>query len=350
MKKYTLIIFSFFFGIAAAIAQPGNELPQGIPGKDYNITDSKGLRQGLWVQQWKDSRKLFYKGEYKNGVPQGEWQRYYSNGKLMAITNHIKDTVVVEVTFFHPDGYTKMSQGIFDHRKKEGNWKLWNEKGVLLSDENYRDSLLNGNCKYYSPEGILLKDETYLKGVKNGVFTEYFENGKIMKQGTYSSGKVHGDYKSWYSSGAVECTGKYSNGHPDGNWYCNDFDGAPKVSIKYDKGKEIKRRFENGTFKEYFENGTIPKNEYSYDNGKKNGPFTEWYDKGRFEQVPASAEDRKIGIIYREKLTGTQIKIKGNYVNDQLDGEVFYYRENGVLEKVEEWNKGELTRTRQVMK
>lgn len=347
MGNSVFILIIILFGSIVSFGQPGKELPQGTVGKDYNVTDAKGKRQGLWVQQWKESRNLLYKGQYKDGLPIGEWHRYYSDGKLMAITNHVKDTVTMDVSFFHPDGKTKMSEGRFQHRKKEGNWKLWDINGTLLSDEMYKDSLLNGNCKYYSPNSNLLRDENYVKGIKEGAFTEYFDNGKMMKQGTYLKGKMNGDYKSWFASGAVDCTGKYSNGIPDGDWYCNDFDGSPKVAIRYNKGKEVKRKYQNGTFKEYHENGQIPKSEYTYDNGMKNGPFTEWYDKGRYEQVPASAEDKKIGILYREKLVDTQIKVKGEYLNDKLNGEIFYYRENGVLEKVEEWKGGELVKTRQ---
>lgn len=348
--KRNILVLLMLFACLTIWSQPGKEMPKGAAGKDFNVVDAKGKRQGLWVQQWKETRNLLYRGEYKDGLPIGEWQRYYSDGKLMAITKHIKDTVVMDVTFFHPDGKTRMTEGRYHHRKKEGNWKIWSEEGILLSDENYLDSLLSGQSKYYSPQGYLIKEETYLKGIKEGSFTEYFDNGKMMKQGSYKKGQLHGDYKSWLTSGAVECTGGYYNGRPDGDWHCNDYDGLPKVAIRYNKGKEVKRKYSNGTFKDYYDDSQIPKCEYSYDNGKRNGPFTEWYHKGYYEQVPASEEDKKIGIWFREKLTGTQIKQKGNYVNDKLDGEIFYYRENGSLEKVEEWEGGTLQKTRQTMK
>jgi len=51
----------------------------------------------------------------------------------------------------------------------------------------------------------------------------------------------------------------------------------------------------------------------------------EWYDKGQFVQVPGSQEDQEQGIIYREKLEGTQLRIKGDYVDDKLEGEIVYY-------------------------
>ena len=82
----------------------------------------------------------------------------------------------------------------------------------------------------------------------------------------------------------------------------------------------------------------------------KNGPFTEWYDKGQYVQVPGSAEDKEMGIIYREKLEGTQVRMKGDYVDDKLEGEVVFYRENGNIEKVEEWVDGKLVNTRSVPK
>ncbi len=350
MNRIVWLLLFALLNAVSVFAQPGKGLPQGVPGKDYNVTDVKGKRQGLWVQQWKESKNLLYRGEYKDGLPIGEWHRYYSDGKLMAITNHVKDTVTMDVSFFHPDGKTKMSEGRFQHRKKEGNWKLWDINGTLLSDEMYKDSLLSGNCKYYSPNSNLLRDENYLKGIKEGAFTEYFDNGKMMKQGTYFKGRLNGPYKSWNSNGKVDCTGAYKNGGPDGDWMCNDFDGIPKVSIRYKNGKEIKRIHQNGTFKEYYEGGEIPKSEYTYDGGKKNGPFTEWYEKGRYENIPTSEEDKNIGIYIRQKLVGTQIKMQGHYIDNKLDGEIFYYRLNGSLEKMEEWKNGELVKTREGVK
>jgi antitoxin component YwqK of YwqJK toxin-antitoxin module len=132
-------------------------------------------------------------------------------------------------------------------------------------------------------------------------------------------------------------------------WYYYYSSGKPKISLFYKKGKETKRKYENGTFKEYYDS-EIPKSEYSFENGMRNGPFTEWYDVGQYAQVPSTDEDREIGIVYREKLEGTQVKMKGDYVDDKLEGEVVYYRENGAIEKVEEWVDGKCIKTREVPK
>lgn len=344
-----VFIIAYLFSVFFCAAQPGLKFPEGKPGVDYNKLNAKGKREGLWVQQWKDTRNLLYKGEYKNGAPIGVWNRFYPDGNLMATMNHIQDTTVVEATFYHTDGFTVMTSGTYLKKKKDGNWKFWNAEGGLISDEFYKDSLLEGTCKYFYPDGHTLKIEEYKAGYKNGPFTEYYDNGKKKAEGAYFKDEKDGPYKAWFSNGNLDCEGKYYRGTQDGNWYYNHEDGAPKLSILFNKGAEVKRKYSNGTIKEYYDS-SIPKSEYSYEDGMKNGPFTEWYDQGQYVQVPGTKEDMEAGIVYREKLEGTQIRVHGDYVDDKLEGEIIYYRSNGSVDRIEEWSDGKLVKTRQAGK
>jgi antitoxin component YwqK of YwqJK toxin-antitoxin module len=333
----------------AAQPKPGTIYPDGKPGVNYNLKDAKGKKHGLWVQQWKDTRNLLYRGQFEHGMPSGIWERYYPDGALSAKVTHVQDTTVIDMVMFHPDGKTVAASGKFNKKKKEGLWKVWHESGILVSEENYTDSLLNGVCRYFYTSGSLLKSEEFRLGVKNGPFSEYYENGKKRAEGTYLNDEKDGDYKAWFENGKPDCTGKYLKGLQQGAWYFYYEDGRPKITVVFAAGKEVKRRYENGTFKEYYDSG-IPKSEYSYENSKKNGPFTEWYDVGKYVTVETSEEEKAQGIVYREKLAGTQIKFHGDYVDDKLEGEVIYYRENGNVEKVEEWSDGVLIKTRAAMK
>jgi uncharacterized protein len=335
--------------VAHAQPKPGTIYPDGKPGVQFNVRDTKGKKHGLWVQQWQETRNLLYRGQFEHGVPSGIWERYYPDGALSAKVTHVQDTTITETVMFHPDGKTQAAQGRFVRKKKDGLWKVWNEAGTLISEENFSDSLLNGSCKYYFASGKLLKTEVFTKGVKNGPFEEYYENGKKKSEGVYRGDEKDGPYKSWFENGKLDCEGKYVKGFQQGAWYYFYEDGKPKITVVFNSGKETKRRYENGTFKEYYESG-LPKSEYSYDNGKKDGPFTEWYDVGHFVAVETTEEERAQGIVYREALKGTQIKFHGDYVNDKLEGEVIYYRENGNVEKVEEWSDGVLMKTRAAMK
>lgn len=349
-------ILSFFIILTSSICaqKPGHTWPEGEAGKDYNVTDNKGKRQGLWVRVYgSNPNALLYRGQFKDGVPQGVWEWYYPTGTIMTKMNHIQGEIITDNVSFYEDGKTIMSEGRFHLKKingkekrcREGLWKLYDKKGLLRGEEQYADSLLNGLCKYYYENGKLVSLVNYKAGIKNGAFTDYYENGKKEREGTYLLGDFDGGFKQWNENGTLESEGNYIKGQKNGTWYFFDKNGRLEVSVLYDKGVEKKRKYNHGTFKEYHDSG-IPKSEYTYENGLKSGPFTEWYDIGQFVQVPGTKEDLELGITYREKLEGTQVKMQGDYMNDKLEGEVIYYSEKGQITKIEEYADGVLIKTK----
>jgi len=250
---------------------------------------------------------------------------------------------------YHPGGKTISSTGRFENKKKSGLWKTYDTAGRIISDENFMDSLFHGACTYYFDNGAIVKKINYAFGKMNGSAEEYFPNGKLYRVIHYKDDKFHGAYKLYTEEGVEQITGEYFEDQKHGAWTIRERNGVSKMRILYSHGAEVRKILDNGTFTEYYRE-EIPKSEYTYEHGQKNGPFTEWYDQGRFEQIPASPEDQKIGIVYREKLMGTQIKIQGNYLNNLLEGPVSYYRENGALERIEEYEKGKLIHTRVLAK
>ena len=128
-------------------------------------------------------------------------------------------------------------------------------------------------------------------------------------------------------------------------WIYNNEDGSPKVAINYKMGVEFKRKYQNGTFRELYDSG-IPKSEYTWEDAKKNGPFTEWYDKGEYVLEEAEDPVMKKENYMKQVLKGAQEKVKGDYLNDQMEGEVIYYNENGSILKIETWSDGKLISTR----
>lgn len=352
--KWPVLIGFFSISFSLFAQKPGWEWPQGEAGKDYNLTDAKGKRQGPWIRVYNSNPKaLLYKGQFLNGEPTGTWEWYYPTGELMTLMNHIKGETVTDNKNFYDDGKTLMSEGRFElktiegkqKRCREGLWKLYSRSGIVLAEENYLDSLLHGACKYYYASGKAVSLHQYVKGIKNGPFIDYYENGKKEREGTYVADDFDGTYKSWNENGTLESEGSFIKGAKNGTWYFYNGNGELEVSILYDRGVEKKRKYNKGTFKEYYESG-IPKSEYSYENGKKDGPFTEWFEIGQFVQVPSSKEDLELGITHREKLDGTQIKKQGDYVNDLLEGEVIYFTEKGQIEKIEVYVSGVLKETK----
>lgn len=349
---YTLLLVLMSLPLLAQ--KPGHVWPEGEAGKDYNVVDANGKRQGTWVRVYgNNSKALLYRGQFKNGEPEGEWDWYYPTGEVMTKMTHIQGEVITENVNYYEDGKTVMSQGRFEvktidgkpKRCREGKWLLYSKAGVVLAEENYTDSILHGPAKYFYQSGKLIGVYPFVMGVRNGPCTEYYESGKKMRECTYLADVYDGQYTSWNENGTKDMEGKYIKGVKDGAWRYYTNKGLVETSVQYDKGKEVKKKYHNGTFKSYYDSG-IPKDEYTYSNDLLDGPFTEWYDIGNFVQIPTSKEDQQIGVMYREKLEGTQVKRQGDYADGKLEGEVIYYLETGRVEKVEVYEDGILVETR----
>lgn len=350
LSAFIIAIFSFH----AQAQKPGKVFPPGQVGVDFNLRDDKGRKDGLWIRVFKDQpQTLYYRGQFKSGVPEGVFDFYTNDGTLSSQVDHVKDSTINDVTFFHSDGKTIKSQGRYTGslengkwvRKKQGLWKTFDAGGALRAEENYNDDNLNGTCTYYFSNGKKVAVYNYLNGARNGPFVSYYDNGKKEREGTYRQNNFEGEFKSWRENGMPESEGKYVGGKMEGTWHFYSASGPVELSILYKKGVETKRKYMNGTFTEYYDNG-IPKSQYTYEEGKRNGPFKEWYEVGQFVQVPGNAEDAKIGIMYREKLEGTQVMKEGDYLNDQLEGEIRYYSIKGRIEKIEVWANGKLVDTK----
>jgi antitoxin component YwqK of YwqJK toxin-antitoxin module len=351
------VFFGFLLclNILNAIAQaPGTVFPKGTFGVDYNLFNASNKREGVWIRVYKSNPKvMYYKGNFKNGVPTGVFEFYNDKGLLKSTVNHIQDTTINDVVNYYADGKTVNSRGRYVgkvvakkwERQKEGKWEFFDDEGRLIRFEYYKDNLLNGESKVYYANGQVSHEMIYLGDELNGPFTEYTVEGKVSKKGSYKNGIYDGNIVVNYDSGKKKEEGKFVNGLREGGWNFYLETGLPELTIWFKSDKVEKKHYANGTFQTFFDSG-IPQSEYSYKNYNKEGAFVEYYDKGAYEQIPASPEDVAQGIAYREQLKGTQVKQKGKYVNGLLEGDVLYYKITGELEKTEVYEKGKLKETK----
>lgn len=73
---------------------------------------------------------------------------------------------ILHGTYLVLDSEKRMiTQGQFNEGLKDGTWKRWFSNGNLRSIENWKDSRLNGEFKTYSAEGELLSIENYKNGI-----------------------------------------------------------------------------------------------------------------------------------------------------------------------------------------
>lgn len=346
-----LLLMAALAGSVLLSAQPDARIPEGEITKDFNVTDARGHKQGLWVKVYTNGR-LYYKGTFKTDVPQGTFWFWYDSGEPMREVEHLDGTEHMVATHYHRNGKI-MSRGEYRQgtneegqpdKVRDGEWKFYDEDGYLKSVENYRLGAKNGASTTYYDTGKVLRVETFENGKQEGKFTEYYENGRVRAIRNYRNGTFHGEMKIFAADGTSILQGTYENGRQHGIWIEFNDSGKIKMTTKYNQGEVVATRRENGEFTDYHPNG-IPKSHYTYENGKKNGPFSVWFEQGEWVREPMDAPMPGGGIQFKEKLIGTQVQCEGDYLDDKLEGIVTWYNERGRVMKIEEYVNGELIST-----
>ena len=310
-------------------------------GQEFNQKDENGLKQGSWKKLYKNGR-VRYEGQFKDDKPVGLFKYYYENGDLMATNNHIGNGTVANHVY-HKNGKIK-AKGVFKQQLKDSLWQYFNENEVMILEEEYRQDTVHGMQKTYYEGGQLAEEMYYKMGVKHGPWNKFFEEGEPWVEATYDMGNLHGKFVMYADKNKRDIQGKYYQGVRVGTWMIFNPNGAVKQQEVYDKGVIERVIPYNGEFTDYYEN-EIPKSVYNYKNGKRQGEFKEFYEMGewvRQEKAPSRPGEEEQMV---EELRGTQLKVKGWYYNDQLNGKATYYNEDGSVDRVEVWEEGELVST-----
>lgn len=88
-----------------------------------------GEKDGFWFLQDGDERE---EGNYKNGLKDGIWKFYYSNGKISKTGKYLEGVENGKFTFYYDNGRT-MQEGDFIMGLKDGNWKKFDRDGNPVS-------------------------------------------------------------------------------------------------------------------------------------------------------------------------------------------------------------------------
>ncbi|MEO5681124.1 MAG: hypothetical protein ABIQ88_00720 [Chitinophagaceae bacterium] len=156
--------------------------------KDAALT----MKDGPFILYFR-KKVISQSGAFKDNLPQGLWQSWYSNGQLK-------------------------NAGTIIHNQFAGVWKTWNDKGQLISEVSYAhpdsingqpvlntagDNKNSGLLEDFEPAGVLqgLSTTWYQNGNKEallnyrndslaGVCSWFRENGSPSSKETYVNGKV----------------------------------------------------------------------------------------------------------------------------------------------------------------
>lgn len=177
----------------------------------------------------------------------------------------------------------KIDYPIFKIGTKNGKTKeypLYNEKGLLITERNYRDHKLTGKYIIYGSGGnvVLLQElekgelkKDYLapatKTDENKI--NFWPNGKKRSEYEIKNGKANGKGNMWYENGAKEFECEYKDDKMNGKAICWYQSGAKMY-------------------------------ECEYINDKRNGKFTMWDEKG-VKIVEQKIKDNEVIVDYLKK-------------------------------------------------
>lgn len=183
------------------------------------LLDVNGNRHGLWVKTYENG-SIRYKGTFEHGKEVGKFEFYTENNVTFpeCIKEFALNSNQVKVSYYYPDGKLKSSGQMLDHQRV-GKWIYFFKDGnKVLSEENYKNGLLEGDYKIFYINGKLTEWSMYKNGLLHGVSKRYAENDILIEEINYSEGKLNGPALYYNTSGELILKGTYLNDISVGAW------------------------------------------------------------------------------------------------------------------------------------
>ena len=193
--------------------------------QDVNRTDSKGRRQGIWMDFYPNGAKR-YEGQFKNDKCKGTFKYYDELGNLKATNEFDKSGEKALNKTYAPNGRL-VATGYYVNQKKEGEWKYFDkDSGQLLLCEENKEGKVHGLSRLYNPSnGVLAEETQYVEGQPEGVCHKFSDTGTLLMECQYHNGLLEGPSKTYYPNTALKEEGQYAQGRKVGEWKTYNEDG-----------------------------------------------------------------------------------------------------------------------------
>jgi antitoxin component YwqK of YwqJK toxin-antitoxin module len=123
--------------------------------------------------------------------------------------------------------------------KKSGITKFVNKDGVILSEIEYKNDIIDGHVKQYYISGNIMAIISYKNGTQDGKFTTFYENGLIQFEANYVKGEFDGTFVTYDEFGDKISELSYKNGKKHGKsvtYYPKSNGGGPSEISTYENG------------------------------------------------------------------------------------------------------------------
>lgn len=204
--------------------------------------DSKGQKQGYWKKKDENTNKLIYEGEFKDNKPVGKFKYYHPNDSISVIMNFKDGGKTAYAKMFHMNGKRKAEGKYVGKEIKDSVWTYYDELGVLISREKYKEGKKQGASFVYLPDGSISEEKNYKDDVLEGPYKDYFTAGVLRTQGVYSKGVLEGRTAYYYPNGVEVAAGFYKNGLKVGPWIYKTESGKVREKELYKNGKLAEKK------------------------------------------------------------------------------------------------------------
>lgn len=307
-----------------------------------NFTDSKGLKQGKWVEK-DEQGNIKYEGTFKNDKPIGSFTFYYPSKAIQSKIEYDQNRNSAVAIFFHDNGQKK-ADGAYLNQQKNGRWVYYNSLGTMISEEQYIQGKKEGLAVNYFPDGKKAALDSFHLDQRQGICIKYYDNGQKRIEANYEEDMTEGRYIEYFMDGKIKAQGKYLDGVKSGTWEYFHESGEKHYKELYTNGKRTELIKWNGVFEEFYPGEVeILKERVQYKDGKKHGAFVEFYPIGEWKFKTVSADQSGLPGAQDEVVRyfdGEKVKREGSYWQDVLDGEVYLFDEQGNQTQVEKYQKG----------
>lgn len=203
-------------------------------------------KENGFVQIFYPNGQVSSEGTMRDGKPDGMWKTYYVTGVIKSEgkrTNFLLDSI----------------------------WNFYNQAGELVQSISYQIGKKSGYSMTYiydNPENpgrpTLFSKELYINDVKEGESYYYYRTGELQQIVMYRKGKKNGIAKEFSRDSTLISLMEYTN-----NYLIN----RERINREDDSGRR------QGTFRTYFENGQIYK-EQNFLDDELHGYYREYNRKG----------------------------------------------------------------------
>lgn len=245
-------------------------------GENIKENYTNGIKNGKFkgIITIKGEKKI-YEGSFVNGIKNGNW-----------IIKNSKNKIEVKLQYLYD--------------KPDGKWEYFDKDGKLVGVENFSNGVLVGESISYGENGNVLKKLNYKNGVLNGEVIIYNKNGSLESIAKFKNGKIDGEIKIYGLNNNCLLIGRYKLEKRVDKWIFYYQTGDIKIIVPYKNG------LKHGQVIIYDKAGSIiQKNYFSRgDELDKNGELIEKYrgfDDGIISRYKKINKNLNY-IIYNEKL------------------------------------------------